>query len=206
VSGSPRIEPPLILASRSPRRRKMLTEAGIAMTVRRAGIDDADLAPGAVTPQQWVIALAYLKARWVAGDAASSAGKRGTVLGADTVCVHEGRILGQPSDADEARSMLRSMRETTHDVVTGVCMIALSTRQRTMFADRASVRWRHVSNEAIERYITSGEWRGKAGGYNLEDRINAGWPIECTGDPTTVMGLPMHRLEPWLAGLRGAHA
>jgi septum formation protein len=200
------IEPPLYLASRSPRRRKMLAEAGFEFKVRRAGIDDAELLPGAVTSEQWVIALAYLKARWVADDLSATDRARGTVLGADTVCVHAGRILGQPVHAEDARGMLCSMREAAHDVVTGVCLIVRQRRERIMFADRATVRWRHVGDDAIEQYIASDAWRGKAGGYNLEDRIAAGWPIECVGDPTTVMGLPMRRLEPWLAGLRGAHA
>jgi septum formation protein len=184
----------------------MLGEAGIAIELRPAGIDDAELTSGDVAPAHWVIALAYLKARWVADQLMAGGTTVGTVLGADTVCVHDGRILGQPAGADEARWMLRSMREAIHDVVTGVCLIGLPDLARVMFADRASVRWRHVSDASIERYMATGEWRGKAGAYNLEDRVNDGWPIECTGDPATVMGLPMRRLEPWLSRFRGAHA
>jgi septum formation protein len=56
------------------------------------------------------------------------------------------------------------------------------------------VTWGDVDDDAIDEYVASGQWRGKAGGYNLEERLEAGWPIECEGDPTTVMGLPMRRL------------
>jgi septum formation protein len=117
------------------------------------------------------------------------------VLGADTICVHEGEIIGQPKDEDEAAAWLRSFRGKSHDVLTGFCLIALPSGERWMGADRASVTWGEVGDDAIDEYVASGHWRGKAGAYNLEDRLEAGWPIDCEGDPTTVMGLPMQRIS-----------
>jgi predicted house-cleaning NTP pyrophosphatase (Maf/HAM1 superfamily) len=58
-----------------------------------------------------------------------------------------------------------------------------------------------LQEEQIQEYVASGAWRGKSGGYNLADRIEAGWPIECEGDPATVMGLPMVKLVPQLNDL-----
>jgi len=83
--------------------------------------------------------------------------------------------------------------------------LLLLAPRRWLVADRAVVRVGPISDEQIEAYVASGEWRGKAGAYNLSERIEAGWPIECLGDPTTVMGLPMRRLPEWLkrAGVNG---
>ena len=98
--------------------------------------------------------------------------------------------------------MLAALRDETHETITGVCLISLADGRRWLLVDRATVRYGHVSDKEIDRYVRSGEWRGKAGAYNLQDRFSAGWPIECEGDPATVMGLPMRRLQPWLARVR----
>lgn len=197
------LERPLWLASRSPRRRQLLVEAGVDACVRPADLDDADLRPGAVSPEAWVMALAYLKARRVA-DAlrAAAPSGRGTVLGADTVCVHEGVILGQPTSAEAAGAMLRRLRAATHWTITGVCLLELAEGRRHLLVDRACVRWGAVTDEAIDAYVRDGAWRGKAGGYNLAERLDAGWSITCEGDPATVMGLPVRRLAPWLGSFR----
>jgi septum formation protein len=200
MSGVPG-EGPLWLASRSPRRRSLLAEAGFAVQVRPAEIDDGTLVRGAVTPPEWVMALAYLKARWVA-DALAGDGAEGIVLGADTMCVHGDRMLGQPADAAAARTMLCAFRDTVHETMTGVCLLRLDDRRRWLLVDRARVSVGHVGDEAIDAYVESGQWRGKAGGYNLAERQAAGWPIECAGDPATVMGLPIRRLAPWLQRAR----
>jgi septum formation protein len=199
---------PVYLASRSPRRRRLLADAGVAVSVLPASIDDGDLRPAdGITARHWVMALAYLKARSAAESLASAAvSPVGTVLAADTVCVQDGRILGQPVDEAHARAMLRAMRDAMHETVTGVCLVSLSDGGRWLFVDSATVHFGAVSDEAIERYLASGAWRGKAGAYNLQDRIDDGWPIECEGDPTTVMGLPMRRLSPWIEQIRGEAA
>lgn len=198
----PATSAPLWLASRSPRRRQLLAEAGVPVTVRPAEIDDGALTPGPVSVACWVAALAYLKGRWVTDALGQTGERRGTVLAADTVCVQDGCILGQPSSAADARRMLHAMRDQTHETLTGLCLISLVDRRRWLLVDRAIVRFGRVSDEEIEAYVGSGEWRGKAGAYNLQDRVQAGWPIECRGDPATVMGLPMCRLRPWLTRLR----
>ena len=191
--------PRLWLASRSPRRREMLAAAGIAHAFDHPGFEDADLAPGAVTPAQWVASLAYLKA------AAGLAALRGAgdaegrvVLGADTTCIAGSQMLGTPVDEDDARRILRALENAEHDVVTGVAIIDAGTGQRVLFADRATVRV-GILGPRLDEYVASGQWRGKAGAYNLSERLTAGWPIRYTGDPTTIMGLPMRALLPRLA-------
>ena len=169
----------------------MLAEAGIPFEPAEATLDDGGLRSGAVGPDQWVAALAYLKARSVA-DAIED-DSSAVVLGADTLCVWEGRLLGQPADAGEAIDMLRGFMDGEHGVTTGVAFVGRDGR-RCFFTDTARVRWGRVTHDELSGYIDSGDWRGKAGGYNLAERVEAGWPIEVDGDPTTVMGLPMRRL------------
>jgi septum formation protein len=192
-----RLDLPLFLASRSPRRRAMLAEAGVPVEVR-ASLDDGDLARGDVAPSDWAMALAYLKARWVR-DELAEIGAAGTVIGADTVCVLDADAIGQPRDAAEARRMLESFQSREHEVVTGVCILDVETGERTLFADEAVVTWGTIPTREFEAYLAGGHWRGKAGAYSLIERVEAGWPITCDGDPATVMGLPMRRLLRLLA-------
>jgi septum formation protein len=183
------------LASRSPRRRELLREFGVVHSAEHPGIEDSTLEPGAVSPEQWVAALAYLKASAGLEDLE----RRGEappplVMGADTACVKDGKLFGTPATRDEARVMLRSLREGEHDVVTGVALLDPRRRRRTMLVDRAKVRLGALSDDAIDRYVDSDAWQGKAGGYNLRERLDAGWPLTFQGDHTTIMGLPMRKL------------
>ncbi|RMH28491.1 MAG: Maf-like protein [Planctomycetota bacterium] len=181
----------LTLASTSPRRRQLLEEASIPHDVRPSGIDDGRLTPGRCTPAEWVTALAYLKA---AATARQSDLADGTlVLGADTVCVHDGRILGQPRDEDDAERMLRTMADTTHEVFTGVALICPRTRRRRMFPDRSVVTVGALTDTQIADYLATGLWRGKAGAYNIAERLDAGWPITFEGTMDSIMGLPIER-------------
>ena len=195
--------PRLVLASRSPRRRQLLSEHGLAHDAVPMLVDDALLAPGPVPAEQWVVALAYLKAAAGADPLRASGGTRpALVLGADTVCVKDGRVLGQPRDAADAAQMLRLLQDGWHEVVTGVALLRTDDLAwRSLLVDRATVRVGHLGEERIAQYVASGQWMGKAGGYNLGERLEAGWPIEYDGDPTTIVGLPMRALVARLESL-----
>lgn len=180
-----------------------MTEAGLRHVAEHPGIEDSELAARAgAKPNEWVASLAYLKA--CAG--AAMARDRGIdepllVLGADTACVQHGRLIGTPASPDEAREMLEGFRSAAHEVVTGVALIGQETghsgvpKVRSLFASSAIVKWGSVSDFEIAKYVESGGWQGKAGAYNLRERIEAGWPIECVGDPSGVMGLPIAALS-----------
>lgn len=219
----------LYLASQSPRRRELLLEAGFAFEAFSPGLDDAELVPTraeggkAVEPAVWTAGLAFLKA--VAG--AEKLRREGrlhagdVVLGADTICVgrdSKGRamILSAPANEAEARAMLGQWQECEHEVLTGVALVRVgwigsakgegrawerAGESRTIFVDRALVRWGRVDAGEIEAYLKGGSWRGKAGAYNLRERLGAGWPITFAGDPATIMGLPMKRLVPMLRAM-----
>ena len=193
---------PIMLASRSPRRLQLLQAAGWPVRLVPSDLDDGRLQMGSVKPEAWVEALACLKAR-ASAHAMQTRGASDdpcTILGADTVCVHDGTVLGQPADAAAAKSMLMRHCNTSHEVLTGTCLIAWPSQERHLFVDQATVTWGDIELSALDQYIDSQQWRGKAGGYNLQERIDAGWPIACTGDPATVMGLPMRRLHELFEG------
>ena len=187
---------PIVLASRSPRRLELLKEAGWSVSVEVPEVDDGLLDCGSSVPADWVAALAWLKAR----GTVSLLERRNehmecTILGADTICVLDDRIIGQPSDRDHARSMLESFVGITHEVLTGVCLIDWPEQTRRILVDVSRVSWGDVDPASIDSYLDGEAWRGKAGAYNLADRIADGWPIRCAGDQTTVMGLPMRLLN-----------
>lgn len=191
--------PRILLASGSPRRRLLLEEAGFHVESRVPVIDDADVRFSETIPSRIVISLAWFKASqidWNGNEALA-------MVAADTVCDLDGKVLGKPHTPDEAENMLRSMFERAHVTRTGVCVRGADSR--FLFDDASVVRMGTPKEDDLHRYLESEEWRGKAGGYNLSDRIEAGWPIECDGDPTTVMGLPMLRLVPILEDIGGHH-
>lgn len=189
------------MASRSPRRRELLHEHGIEHLSQHPGVEDSVLESGEVSPDQWVAALAYLKASAGAGLTWETGGRSALILGADTVCVKNGVLIGTPVDAEDARRIIRTLSDGTHAVVTGVALIDVESSWRISLVDRAVVHVGTLSEDAIELYISSRDWAGKAGAYNLRERIAAGWPIRFEGDATTIMGLPMTVLTRTLSRL-----
>jgi septum formation protein len=187
----------LYLASTSPRRAELLRRHGFGFETLNPGVDDGLLEMGVVTPAQWVTALAHLKARGGRMRLGALA-SRSLVLGSDTVVVKNRRVIGQPRDAEHARSIIGMLENGSHEVLTGVALLAPGARRR-LFADRASVRVGTIGDDRIDAYIASEGWRGKAGAYNLEERLAEGWPIEYSGDPGTITGLPMRMLAPILS-------
>jgi len=182
----------VILASGSPRRISILRAAGIEPEVIVPALDDADAPADRMDPARMVMALAWFKARQSLREAERRHGRGGPrwLVAADTMCVDGLRVIGKPADAAEARSMVASFRGRTHRVVTGLCVVDRASGARTIRSDAADVSLGALSDGEIERYAASGDWRGKAGGYNYADRAAAGWPLACAGDPETVMGLP----------------
>ncbi len=195
--------PRLVLASQSPRRRELLARAGFTFAVRPPRMEDADLHPGEMHTGAWAAALGYVKASAVAREMADHGEPREgvVILGSDTIVVLDGTLIGKAAHEAEARAMIRAMRERDHEVVTGVAVINADTGDRRILFDTAHVHVGAISDGEIDRYVVSGQWRGKAGAYNLFERQAAGWPIRVTGDETAVVGLPMGKVVPLLASL-----
>ena len=174
----------------------MLREAGIDHVIAPPPIDDAVLPERLGDPAGFTMAMALFKAAQVQPIHAD-----GWVLAADTMAHDGDSLIGKPRDRAHACEMLSRWRGGAHDVWTGVALLQPSTGRRWIFADRARVTLGALPDPALDSYLESGTWQGKAGAYNYADRVDAGWPLACEGDPCTVMGLPMKRLVPVLARL-----
>ena len=167
----------LVLASASPRRREILQAAGIPFEVRPASVDEAVL--DGETPEEHVLRLARTKAEAIEGD---------VVLGADTVVVVDGRILGKPADAADAARMLRMLSGRDHTVITGVCLRA-GIRSRRDVASTL-VRFAPLTDAEIYDYVASGEPFDKAGAYAIQGLASKF--VECIeGCYFNVVGLPV---------------
>lgn len=175
--------PEIVLASTSPRRRELLGGLGIGFRVVPPCVEE-DLLPGE-PPRDTVERLALSKALSVARPL-----KRGLVVGADSVVVLKGRILGKPADAAQGKQMLRSLRGEEHQVVTGVDVVdAGGLRPRT--ASQVSVVYmRDYSDEEIGAYVASGEPLDKAGAYAVQD-ASFSPAARVDGCYANVIGLPL---------------
>lgn len=192
--------PSLILASRSPRRAELLREAGYSFDIMPSPFVDPPMPAlaNAQGAQALAMELASQKARAL-GEQLSSAA---IIIGADTIVVQGDSALGTPRSQDEARDMLMQLSGAMHRVITAVSVLCAncdraSDNQNRTFADVAEVMFGPIENNTLDRYIQSGAWRGKAGGYNLFE-VHDQWLASVTGDPTTVVGLPMKKLVPML--------
>ena len=171
--------PTIVLASRSPRRLELLGRIGIDPQVRPADVDESPL-PGE-SPVATALRLARSKASAVARDGE-------IVLAADTVVSLGEQQLGKPSDPDDARRMLRTLSGRTHEVTTGVALVADGRLQAQL--STTHVRFRDLSDDEIEWYVANGEGEDKAGGYALQGRA-AAFVEAIHGSHTNVIGLPL---------------
>lgn len=184
----------LILASGSPRRRELLTQAGYEFSVHPAEIDEAVRAGEA--PMAYVTRLAREKAEAVFSQRAGAAGL--AVLGADTSVVVDGEILGKPRDADDAARMLRMLGGRTHEVITGVCVV---TAERVeVAAEVTMVEFLPLSESDIAAYVATGEPMDKAGAYGIQGRA-ARWIPRIQGCYFNVVGLPVALVSAMLDSL-----
>lgn len=196
----------IYLASRSPRRRELLTQIGVAFDtiLFRGGLrEDAEVDE---TPHPGESAVAYVErvARAKAEHGGRIVGWRKLpvqpVLSADTTLEFNGEIIGKPQDAADAESILRRLSGCTHQVLTGV---AVSYHGRTEYVLSSSeVRFRTLDEDEIRRYVLSGEPMDKAGAYGIQGR--AGLFVEhIAGSYTGIMGLPVCEVGVLLKGMGG---
>lgn len=175
----------LILASASPRRREILTLAGVPFSVCPA--EDGDV-PAGLTNEQRVQVLARGKAAAVAGRFPGR-----LILGADTMVELDGQMLGKPRTADEAVEMLLRLQGRAHRVLTGVWLIRADERggiaREDGFTDAAAVRFFPMSEEEARAYVATGEPMDKAGAYGIQG-YGMRFVEGICGDFYTVMGLP----------------
>ncbi len=188
----------LILASASPRRRELLTQAGISFEVHPAHIPE-DLLAGE-SPEAYVMRLAREKAQVVFEELhqqeTSAASSPLVVLGADTTVTLDDHILGKPEDAADAARMLRLLSGRTHRVITGVALA--SAAGVDVAAESTTVRFLKLTDEEIAAYVATGEPMDKAGAYAIQGRA-ARWIPRIEGCYFNVVGLPLALVSTMLA-------
>lgn len=171
----------LVLASASPRRQELLRNAGISFEVQPADIPEDPL-PGE-SAQECAERLAREKALAIAGKRPVD-----VVLGADTVVVIDGQILGKPADAADAARMLRLLAGRKHEVITGVCLVVRG--QWSVASETTVVTMSAIGDAQIADYVASGEPMDKAGAYAIQG-IASRWIPGIEGDYSNVVGLPV---------------
>jgi septum formation protein len=181
----------LILASSSPRRKKLLSLIGWQFRIIPAKI--TEVFPADKSPEIAVQILARQKAESVAEGLADS-----VIIAADTVVMLGNQVLGQPADQKEAAEMLASLSGRTHEVFTGVCLVRVKNRSdfvnRLSFYERTKVTFGTLNNREINQYIKSGSPMDKAGSYGIQDDWGALFVSRIEGDYYNVVGLPLHKL------------
>jgi septum formation protein len=189
--GNPRVvtcvDPtPLILASASPRRSDLLRRAGIRFEVCPADIPEIEQ-PGE-TPVAFAQRLAHSKALTVAERIGASPPR--LVLGADTIVVLNGEVLGKPRDSDHALELLERLAGREHSVVTAVALVASDTLQVRQVAVTSRVELRAVGRDELIAYVATGESLDKAGGYAVQGGARS-FVTQIHGSETNVIGLPL---------------
>ena len=173
----------LILASRSPRRAEILNAVGWPFEMVAANIDESRFESEAAVP--YVRRLAQTKAETVAKNLTS-----GLVLGADTVVLVDEEILGQPSDAKDARRMLKLLSGRWHEVLTAVALVRAGHGQVIADQEKTRVRFAEMSVAEIDWYVATGEPMDKAGAYAVQGSA-ALFIEEIQGDYFNIVGLPV---------------
>ena len=175
----------LILASASPRRCELLRTLVPRFEVCPCELSEPNEKPAGVSPRGWAEALAHFKARAVAEHHPHR-----WVLGADTVVTCRQRLLGKPRDRQDARRMLTLQAGRPSDVITGLCLLRCTDGVERLFHAELTRVWMRADRAQLEAYLQSGDWRGKAGAYgiqNAHDQLIA----HVEGSFSNVVGLPL---------------
>jgi septum formation protein len=185
----------IILASASPRRSELLTEAGYRFKVIPSNIDESAFCAESLEPREHAQALALAKARKVAQQYPDS-----VIIGADTIVDFHGRIVGKPADARDAERITRMLFGEPHKVVTGVAVVCLSDNIELVASDITTVFPRKLTQTQIAEHISAGSWQGKSGAYAIKETGDE-FVERIEGSLSNVMGLPMELLQQLLARL-----
>lgn len=173
----------IYLASASPRRSKILSDAGFEFSVCPADINENISSPGA---SMLVRELSLLKA----AEAAKSLRGTGYVIGADTVVAIGDKVLGKPLNKRHARLMLKLLSGRSHSVLTGVCVLDLKTGAAIAKCEESEVYFKKLTNRDIREYVDTNEPMDKAGSYAIQEKGGA-FVESFSGNFDNIIGFPM---------------
>ena len=176
----------IILASKSPRRKYLMEQAGFDVEVRTYDVEE--IYPNDLELKSVPEYLAKLKT----GPAVESLQKNELLIAADTIVLFEGKILGKPEDKNQAKDYIKRMSDTSHEVITGVCIKTLEKQHS--FSVVSKVLFAPISDAEIDYYVNNFKPYDKAGAYGIQDWI--GWTKikSIEGSYSNIMGLPMHEV------------
>ena len=186
--------PPIILASKSPRRQELLKQMDLDFRIVLKEVDESY--PDNLTPEEIAVYIAQKKA--TAFD--ETVGEE-IVLTADTIVVIEGHILGKPNNEDHAIEMLQMLSGKVHQVITGVCLFY--KQQYHSFYEVSEVTFRKLTDEEIKHYVAKYKPMDKAGSYGIQEWVGITGMERINGSYTNVVGLPTERLYRELQKLIG---
>ena len=173
----------IILASGSPRRKKILEQIGLKFSVEKSNYEEKRIADS--PPSQIVEFLSLEKANLLAVKYEDA-----IIIGADTLVVLNGEILGKPKSEEDAREMLRKLRNKTHTVVTGFTVLDTKSGRSVTKHVETKVKFKDLSEMEISAYVETGEPMDKAGGYGIQDKGGL-FIEEMDGDYFNIVGLPL---------------
>lgn len=182
----------LILASNSSRRRELLASAGYRFRVIPPDPTAEDGLCSGEPPMHTAMRLARQKAENVSRKVSG-----GLILACDTIVACGGQLLGKPEDRDHARQILRLLRGRRHQVITGLCLWDYPNGKPGVRAAVSVLMMHDIPDHAMEEYLATGLWEGKAGAFGYQDRLD--WLVLLEGSESNVVGLPMELIAEMLA-------
>src|SRR5262249_35845920 len=172
-----------ILASASPRRAELLAQIGVDFESHPSQVGERPHADEA--PPDYITRIARAKVIAVARNR-----EAGLIIGADTVVVLDGRLMGKPDNQEQAREMLRLLSGKWHAVMTGIALYDAATRREVADYDKTLVKFARLSEQEIDWYVATGEPMDKAGAYGIQG-LGALFVDEIAGNYHNVVGLPI---------------
>jgi septum formation protein len=180
----------LILASASPRRKKLLNQLGLRFTIIPSKINEEEYSN--LPPIRMVKELAMAKAKAVGKLVEDT-----VIIAGDTIVLNDGDVLGKPKDKEDAAIMLKKLSGKSHTVLSGLAVLSTSNNKIIVEYDRTEVLMSEITDDEIKKYINTGEPIGKAGSYAIQG-LGGIFVEKIDGSYFTVMGLPIHKLQTML--------
>lgn len=178
---------PVYLASKSPRRRRLLKQIGIKFQSFSVKVDE-ELLDGE-HPIACVKRLAVKKMKKAALKI-----KKGIIITADTIVVLDKKVIGKPANKNEAEEFLSMLSGRTHTVYTGICVLNTETNKRVIEVEKTKVEFRNIERDEIRNYVAGGSPMDKAGAYGIQDDFGAVFVKKINGCYYNVVGLPLTKL------------
>lgn len=183
----------IVLASASPRRADLLRQVVAEFETVPPPVREPDLPPRAAAPACLAEAMSYFKASSVAGGQSEA-----LIVAADTIVAVGDRLFGKPRDEADARRILSALQGTWQDVITGVTVLEVPGGERLIRHARTRVHMRPMTDAELDDYLQTGQWRGKAGAYGIQDEGDR-FIDRVEGSRSNVVGLPVELVREMLA-------